>query len=354
MRTRSKYILNMIPVLALFLLVGCIGEKERVEQPDLDSIEIRPEVVFTVVDAEPLQFFVESRGVIEPDQKISLAPRIGGFLENHNIVEGKVIEEGELIFQLNKEEWELREQEAYNNYLKAKADFEVEAQLRGTNGNTNDLEGYRITSGLADAEIAYDRAKLDLSYTTLKAPFSGIISTKEVITNGAYISAGKELGVLINSEIVYVRFDVLESEISGLNSGMEIQLEDPSGNSFSGVISAISPEINLDTKTGQVVAKVENPQEYLKPGMTVEGRVFVRSETSKVRMPREALLERDGRTLVFKLNKDEVEWIYVTPEAMTTEWVLVNHPDIFPGDTLAIDKHFSISHQQKVVPLLDN
>ena len=119
-----------------------------------------------------------------------------------------------------------------------------------------------------------------------------------------------------------------------------------------GKIIAISPEIDQTTKTGQVIAEVENPQAELKPGMTVEGRVFVRSEASKVRMPREALLERDGRTLVFKLNHNEAEWVYVTPVAMTTEWVLIDNPDINPGDTLAVDKHFSISHQQKVIPLM--
>ncbi|HCI71671.1 MAG TPA: efflux RND transporter periplasmic adaptor subunit, partial [Balneola sp.] len=60
------------------------------------------------------------------------------------------------------------------------------------------------------------------------------------------------------------------------------------------------------------------------------------------------------RTLVFKLNNGEVEWIYVTPVEMNTEWVLIDHEEINPGDTLAVDKHFSISHQQKVIPLMAN
>jgi hypothetical protein len=39
---------------------------------------------------------------------------------------------------------------------------------------------------------------------------------------------------------------------------------------------------------------------------------------------------------------------------MNTEWVLIDHEEIYPGDTLAVDKHFSISHQQKVIPLMAN
>jgi len=49
-----------------------------------------------------------------------------------------------------------------------------------------------------------------------------------------------------------------------------------------------------------------------------------------------------------------VEWIYVTPVAMNSEWILLDHENISPGDTIAVDQHFSISHQQKVVPLMLN
>ena len=66
----------------------------------------------------------------------------------------------------------ITEKEAYNKYLKAKTDFDVEMKLRGEQAAQNgEGEGYRITTGLADAELAYERAKLNLSYTTLKAPF---------------------------------------------------------------------------------------------------------------------------------------------------------------------------------------
>lgn len=348
---------SFISVLWVFgiLFSSCISSNRDNETPDLESIEILPEVVFSVVDDEPLDFYIESRGVVEPIQKIQITPRISGFIEAQNIQDGEKVNEGEVLVQFNEQEWELQKEEAYNRFVKAKSEFDVEMRLRGEEAAQNgEGEGFRITTGLADAELAYERAKLNLSYTTLKAPFSGIISTKEVLTNGAYISAGKELGSLINIEKVRIRFDLLESEITSLSTGVPIELIDPSGQTHSGQVIAISPEIDQNTKTGQIIAEVDNAAEKLKPGMTVEGRVLVRSESSKVRMPREALLERDGRTLIFKLNNSEVEWIYVSPIDMTTEWVLVDNPDIFPGDTLAVDKHFSISHQQRVIPLMTN
>ena len=334
----------------LFLMTGCIGENEEVDTPDLDSIEIYPEVVFSVTDDEPLRFFIESRGVVEPVQKVQILPRVGGFIDEHNIVDGKRVSKGDVLLQLNKDEWEIRVEEAHNAYRKAVSDYEVEAKLN--NGGGVDDEMLRIRKGVPDTELAWERAKLELSYTTITAPFSGYISTKEIITEGAYIGAGKELGTLMNTSRVKIRFDVLESELVHLAEGMEAELESPSGQHFTGNIVAISPEVDQESKTGQAIVEVDNSSGQLKSGMTVEGRVFVRSETGKVRMPRAALLERDGRTLVFRLNNGEVEWIYVTPVAMTTDWVIINHPEINPGDTLAVDKHFSISHQQRVIPLM--
>lgn len=334
------------------LSTGCIGEKEETAATNLESIEILPEVVFSIVGDDPLLFFIESRGVVEPIQRIQITPRIGGFVEEHQIVEGREVKKGEVLLQFNKEEWEFNQQEAYNTYLSKKNEYDIEMRLRNGSSGSNGSELMRITTGLADAEVAYERAKLSLSYATLSAPFSGVISTREIISNGAYVAAGKELGVLVNTDKVKIRFDVLESEIVQLKEGMKVALTDPSGENHEGIIVAISPEIDQKSKTGQAVVEVNNPDGRLKMGMTVEGQVFVRSEKSKIKMPRAALLERDGRTLVFKLNAGEAEWIYVTPESMTTEWVLINHEEINPGDTLAVDKHFSISHQQKVIPLI--
>ncbi len=351
MKSKQHHFLIPFWAIAVFMM-SCIGNQSDTEREKPEGVEIYPEVVFQIVDDEPLRFYIESRGVVEPIQKITLIPRISGFVEEHNLEEGKRLEQGDLIIQFDASEWELNLEEAKLRYDKAQSDYDIQKRL---SGDLNIQDGLvRINSGLAEAETAYERAKLNLSYTTMTAPFAGTISTRKVLTTGAYISAGTELGSLVNTRTVRIRFDVLESEISSLEEGMEVDLEDPAGNELKGRIVAVSPEIDRETKTGQVIVEVDNRDGILKTGMTVEGRVYVRSVTGKVRMPREALLERDGRTLVFRLQGNEVEWIYVTPEAMNNEWVIINHEDIAPGDTLAVDKHFSISHQQQVIPLMAN
>lgn len=360
MKMRKTQILFTVLLISATLFTACKSKEETGETPDQDSIEIRPEVVFDVTDNEPLNFYIESRGVVEPLQRTKITARISGYVESHQIREGGRVERGEVLLQFVDDEWQYEMEQARNEYIKAKNEYEIESRLRNqsTNGSMSGDSLVKITTGLADAEVAYERAKLNFSYTTIKAPFGGVISLREVVDNrsfisaGSYITSGQQLGTLVDASRVRIRFDILESEIDNLETGMIVTLSGPGGNEFEGNIVAISPEVDPSTKTGQVLVEVDNRNGELKTGMTVEGRIFVRSEESKVRIPREALLERDGRTLVFKLNNKEVQWIYVTPISMNTDYVLIDHEEINPGDTLAVDQHFSISHQQKVIPLM--
>ena len=214
----------------------------------------------------------------------------------------------------------------------------------------------RITTGLAQAEQELKRARLNLSYAVMTAPFSGVLSTQERIDPGSYISSGNPIGQLVNMRSVRIRFDVLESEYTRVEEGMKVELTTPGGDQTSGVVDAVDPVVDTESKTGTVVVRAPNNEGRLVPGMTVEGRMRVSEQKGKVRVPRSAILSRDGgRTLLFKLNSEnsEVELVYVEPVAQNNEWAILNHPDITPGDTIAVDHHFALSHLQIVEPRLE-
>jgi len=89
--------------------------------------------------------------------------------------------------------------------------------------------------------------------------------------------------------------------------------------------------------------------------MTVDGRIRILKQQGKARVPRSAILSRDGgRTLLFKLNpkNNEVHWVYVKPVAENSDWAIINNPQVEPGDTIAVDQHFALSHLEVVKPRL--
>ncbi|MEX0646455.1 MAG: efflux RND transporter periplasmic adaptor subunit [Balneolaceae bacterium] len=347
--------ITYIFIITLLTLTACSGDPEEDRPETPDDVDIRPEVVFALADDLPLRIFIESQGVVEASREVTIRPRISGFIKESRLEDGNRISEGETILAFDDSEWRFQLQQAENDFESAQAAFNIESRQRqsrdGNNGGENDDRMVRISTGLAEAELALERAKLDMSYTQITAPVSGQLSVPERISIGTYISSGTELAKLVDDRTVLVRLDVLESEINILEAGMAVDLTSPSGMKKEGFVKAISPLVNSESKTGQVLVEVDNADRHLKPGMTVEGSIEVETHSGVARVPRSAILDRDGgRTLVFKLNGETVEWVYVEPEYATSEWAIVNHEDISPGDTLAVERHFALSHLQQVRP----
>ena len=356
---RFQRALTIFILLFVLSICACTSEEEPEAPEANEDVEILQEVIFSMADDRNLNVYIESQGLVEASREIIIRPRISGFVDATVLEDGARVQQGDLLLQFDDQEWQYQLQQAQNEYQSAMAAYTIESNQRqsrndGSGNEESDMQGdqlVRISTGLAEAETAMNRARLDLSYTTLSASFSGQLSVPDRISVGAYLQAGNELGRLIDDRTVRVRLDVLESELIRLEEGMEAELVTPSGVRKQGVVSAVSPIVDSESKTGKVVVEVDNSDRTLRTGMTVEGRIQIESHSGIARVPRSAILERDGgRTLVFKLNGETVEWVYVEPVIETSDWAIINSEDISPGDTLAVDRHFAISHLQKVRP----
>jgi len=357
-------VLALVFIAGLFLSACQKGESEDqnpLSEEEQESAEVRPEVVFSVADDEPIYQFVESQGVVEANESVELKPKISGYVEQSYIESGQRAQKGDTLLKIDRREYAIALEEAMNAYDEAQQKYRIEMGLRAESDTTVGTNGHkdpgaplvRITTGLAQAEVDLERAQLNLSYTILLAPFTGILFTDQRLSAGTYVGASTEVGQLVDDRSVRIRFDILESELSKINQGMSVRLRSPGGKQLRGTVEAVAPVVNTETKTGTVIVKADNSQGILIPGMTVEGRIQVLKQEGKVRVPRSAILSRDGgRTLLFKLHPEnnEVQWVYVEPEAQNSKWAIINHEEVAPGDTIAVDRHFTLSHLQVVDP----
>ncbi|MGM0586807.1 MAG: efflux RND transporter periplasmic adaptor subunit [Bacteroidota bacterium] len=351
---------NRISTLGILMVIGglCLGwggcqtnDKQAEARETPEDVEIRPEVIFDMADDQPLYTYVETQGRIYAQREIELKARVSGYLEDHQLRDGQQVAEGETLLQLEDEEWQLSLAPARQEYQKALSDYQIEKKMRDASSDTTNDEMLRIQKGVTAAKVELDRAKLNVSYTTMTAPFTGRISTDQRYSPGQYISAGTVLGKLVQTDQVLVRFALLSEELVKVKKGQSITIEQQ-GQTFEGTITQLAPVVDEETHTGYAWAQVENEDRALVPGMLIEGRILVERVDGDARIPRQAILERDDRWVVFKLNDatKEVSWVYVKPQRMTNEWAIINNPQIAPGDTVAVDRHFTLSHLQKVEP----
>jgi RND family efflux transporter MFP subunit len=283
--------------------------------------------------------------------------RVGGYLTDHNIYDGAVVKKGDVIMRLDEGEFELSVTEAEVQLDKAMQAYEIERRSRQGSGATiSDAQDRLLRNqyGVTAAELALERARLNKEYSVLTAPFDGVIHTQEILTAGMFVGAGASYGLLLDQSVASVRLEVLAVEINTIRRGMPVEVDVPGGSRINCSVESVSPVVDDKTKTGQVTARCNNGSGQLKRGMTVNARVRVNSVRGSVRVPRSAVLDRDQRKVVFKLNGNRVEWIYVQPIAMNSQWAVLDIETITPGDTIAVDRHFTASHDLRVTPRMRN
>lgn len=336
----------------ILLLPGCGAKSKTTPEPDSNSVDIRPTVIFARADHQPLYYYIVTQGVTEPVSKINVQLKISGFVRRSLLRDGQAVEKGDTLLDLNDEEWQLDLQQAQTTYQKAKAAYDVEKIMRKDGPASSDTAytNYmlKVQSGLEQAEIDMNKAKLNIDYGHIVAPFSGVLAVPQTLSPGQYVTAGTQLATIVNLSKMQVRLDVLEGDMDRVKVGQSVQLIMQDSSRMEGKITGISPLVDQNTKTGQVVALFQNPQHRLLPGMTINARILTRSVEGTARVPRAAVLERENRLLVFKLHGDEVDWVYVHPLAMNNEWAELKNKQIAPGDTIAVDRHFALSHKEKV------
>lgn len=341
-------------MLSLLILLGVHTACQRGDsevRPEVESAEVIPEVFVAMADSLPVEVTLPVRGQIEPIQEFPIKPRIAGFVTYSAIAEGRFLRKGETILTLDDREWKLTLENARLVHAEKKQDFEVEMRLRKEAGVTDlNAESVALRKGLRKAEVDVRQAELNVEYATITAPFDGYLTASGLIPQGRYVNSGEELGFLVDDAQVRVAFNLLEQELPRVRIGMAVEIQDDQGRTDRGEITQINPQVDPQTRTIRVIAQFNNADRRWIKGMLVSGRIILNRIDEGIRMPRSALLERDGRSLFFKISKGEAEWIYAKPIVATEKWVRVDVPELSTGDTVAVGRHFSISHLQKVKP----
>lgn len=289
---------------------------------------------------------------------------VQGELKQLSARENARVPGGVMLAAIDPVQYELELREAQANLRKAEASYHemvlFDDRIEDANVRTERARAARSKSGLDNAELAVERASINISRAASVAPFNGRVASIKV-SPGQWIKQGDELMTIVDIERVKVEVQVLESEIGFITPGRQARVQFAAFPTevFVGVIETVNPLVDKQTRAAKVVVSLANPGGRILPGMYARVSLDARRLPDRIMVPRTAILERDGgRKLLFVFEEVEgsrglAKWRYVDTGAENETLVEIlpsDEPDrtVRAGEVVLVGGHHTLTHDARI------
>lgn len=314
-----------------------------------------------VATLDTLVLAVKANGRAAPARSTTILAQVGGRVSNVPVRESAAVGAGRVLVSLDPTEYQLAVDDAEAQVRRAEAEYRTitlfDERIEDPAVREERARVARARSGLDQAEVALRRARLDLARTRVASPFAGRVADVQVVA-GEFVRAGDPLLTVSDVDPIRVEAQVLETEVGYLQAGgaAEVTFAAWPGEPFRGAIRTINPLVEGESRVVRVTVEVPNPGGRILPGMFAEVSLDARRFPDRVLIPREAVVERDRRSVVFVYEGDQgsglAKWRYVTPGLENDEYVeIVDDPEtdgVQPGDTVLTGGHATLIHDARV------
>ncbi|WP_187263522.1 efflux RND transporter periplasmic adaptor subunit [Pontibacter beigongshangensis] len=312
---------NIYLVAVSLAVVGCTAQGQP-ETPSNDA----PSLPVTKLITKDTTLFNDYVSDIQAKKHVEIRARVDGFLDQVYVDEGQEVKKGQPLFRVNSAEYEAELAKAKANHNNAVAEaLAAELEVKRVRLlvdkaviSKSELEVAKARLKAAKARIeeaqsAQDNAATRLSYTFIKAPFSGIIDRIPLKT-GSLISEGALLTTLSDLQHVYAYFEVSEKEYLSYakalqdgsdNRSSQVQLILADGTPYKHLGEIETMEGVFEPNTGSIAfrASFPNPKKLLKHHSSGKIRL-ANAVDSALLVPQKATFEIQDKNFVYVVDKD--------------------------------------------------
>lgn len=337
---RNRFlILNFLFATSLLSSVACSSSSTTAEAAP--ETAVAPETVdVSVVTATTgsIDASLELSGTLAPRSRVGVQPKLPGTLERVLVDIGDAVSTGQTLATIDRREIDAQADSAIASVNVAKAALETaEASLanaalehdRATNlFEKGALPRQRLDSAqtahrsgkaqrdlaaanLAQAEAALRRAREVQSNATITSPITGYVVERNY--DAGSIPGDKPVFVLADLRQMKLEAGVSELEAGRLKVGLKavVAVQAKPGETFSGQLAAIAPEVDERNRHFMVDVRVPNEGRALLSGMYATARIIEATATNAVLIPRDAVTTKDGKRVVLKVQGDAVSTMEV-------------------------------------------
>ena len=300
--------MRQLSQLSIFLLLfgfaiyqtGCSNaESKPPEEEEAEEETPSVPVEAASVTTGDISAFFSGTASLEAEEEASVATKTAGLVTKIFVEEGDYVREGQALAKLDGERLALELARTEVNLNKLQREHERNEDLYEK--QLISIEEYeRVKSEYETQKAAYDLAKLELDYTTVRAPISGIISQR-FIKVGNSLQVNEPTFQISDFDPLLAIMYVPERELGKLevNQTALLSVDALQGSVFDGKIKRISPIVDATTGTFKVTIEVKDKSRVLKPGMFGRVQVIYDTHTETLLVPKEALIEEDDEVSLF-------------------------------------------------------
>lgn len=327
------------------------------EQPQPTGAVSLP-VVGDAVRLGDLVLSVTTTGTVRAESMSRLKAETSGTVEKVLVAPGQQVRKGDVLVRLDPRPFDLAVDEAQAGVATAQVAYNdvviPDSLLTGHAPSDERKENTLARSGLLAARVRLARAKLERERATIAAPFDGVVEAVNV-SPGERLNAGQDIASVVDLAHLRVEAQVLEHDLPLVKVGglAVVSSAALNGRVIRGTVSAVLPVVDSATRAGRAVIRV-NGDGTLRPGMYADVKLEATRLGRRIMVPARAVIERDGRPLVFVVKRGRAQWTYVTPgrsNGAETEILPDSASGQVPvavGDTVLIDGHVTLTHDAPV------
>lgn len=305
------------------LAAGCSNGKAKDKEGDEATKNATVPVEVQPLKRAEMVAVYSGTAPIEAHEEATVVAKVGGEVRQIFVEEGDSVQAGQVLARLDGDRLRLTLAQTDANLRKLERDYKRTLELadkglvpKSTAENTKyDLDALRA---------GYDSARLELSYTEIRAPINGVISARKIKV-GNTIGPNDPTFTVTDLDPLLAFVHVPEKEFRKLAPGQnaEVVIDALGGTRFVGTISRISPTV--DPQTGTFRARVEVPDatRTLKPGMFARVNIVYERRQDALQLPRTAILDADGQQSVFVVAGGKAEQRTIRTGLANGGWIEV-------------------------------
>jgi multidrug efflux pump subunit AcrA (membrane-fusion protein) len=234
-------------------------------------------------------------------------------------------------------------------------DLWVPDSLAGIRSGAEDRRKVFMTrSGYDAALVALEQAKLDRMRATIVAPFDGVIDRVDAV-EGERVGGGAPMTTVVDMKNLRIEAAVLQHDIPYIKEGGVATVASAASPNVlgRGIVQAVLATVDSASRAGRAYVRLQG-NGVLRPGMTVDVRLEANRIPKQRLVPKAAVIERDGRPLVFVVKNGRAEWVYINRgrdngvDTQVLPDTVTNEIPVKVGDLVITRGHLTLSHQAQV------